>query len=116
MEINKEIITLSKIRDGLFIGDNRSGTNLDLLMQFKISHIINATGIPLPYSFESIGIKYLTINWLENPPDDTIIIEDGLIPKIISKYPVNIGRIFRHVALTGATNNKSRIDILSIFR
>ena len=84
MEIKKEIITLSKIRDGLFIGDNRSGTNLDLLMQFKISHIINATGIPLPYSFESIGIKYLTINWLENPPEDTIIIEDDLIQKIIS--------------------------------
>ena len=83
MEISKEIITLSKIRDGLFIGDSRSGTNLDLLMQFKISHIINATGIPLPYSFESFGIKYLTISWLENPPENTIIIDNDLISNII---------------------------------
>ena len=59
MELKSDIISLSKIRDGLFIGDKRAGTNLDLLMQFKISHIINATGIPLPYSFESLGIKYI---------------------------------------------------------
>ena len=84
MEIITEIISLSKIRDGLFISDSRAGTNLDLLMQFKISHIINATGIPLPYSFESLGIKYLTIDWPENPPEDTIIIKEEIISKIIS--------------------------------
>jgi hypothetical protein len=84
MEIITEIISLSKIRDGLFISDSRAGTNLDLLMQFKISHIINATGIPLPYSFESLGIKYLTIDWPENPPEDTIIIKEDIISKIIS--------------------------------
>ena len=83
MEFKSEIISISKIRDGLFIGDNRAGTNLDLLMQFKISHIINATGIPLPYSFESLGIKYLTINWTENPPENTVIINDDLILNII---------------------------------
>ena len=83
MELKSEVISISKIRDGLFIGDNRAGTNLDLLMQFKISHIINATGIPLPYSFESLGIKYLTINWSENPPENTVIINDDLILNII---------------------------------
>jgi len=83
MELKSEVISISKIRDGLFIGDNRAGTNLDLLMQFKISHIINATGIPLPYSFESLGIKYLTINWTENPPENTVIINDDLILNII---------------------------------
>ena len=83
MELKSDIISLSKIRDGLFIGDKRAGTNLDLLMQFKISHIINATGIPLPYSFESLGIKYLTINWTENPPENTVIINDDLILNLI---------------------------------
>ena len=83
MELKSEIISISKIRDGLFIADNRAGTNLDLLMQYKISHIINATGIPLPYSFESLGIKYLTINWTENPPENTVIINDDLILNII---------------------------------
>ena len=40
MEFKSEIISISKIRDGLFIGDMRAGINLDLLMQFKISHLI----------------------------------------------------------------------------
>ena len=83
MELATEEIKISKIRDGLFIGDKRAAINIDLLMQFKISHIINATGIPLPYSFESIGIKYLTINWSENPPENTIILSDELISNII---------------------------------
>ena len=83
MELATEEIKISKIRDGLFIGDKRAASNIDLLMQFKISHIINATGIPLPYSFESIGIKYLTINWSENPPENTIILSDELISNII---------------------------------
>ena len=81
MELKSE--SLSKIRDGLFIGDKSVGTNLDLLMQFKISHIINATGIPLLSSFESLGIKYMTINWRENPPENTEIINDDLILNLI---------------------------------
>ena len=84
MEISTEVISISKIRDGIFIGDMRAGINLDLLMQFKISHIINATGMQLPYTFESIGIKYLTIEWSENPPDDTNIITKDIVSKIIS--------------------------------
>ena len=84
MELVTEIISLSKIRDGLFIADSRAGENLDLLMQFKISHIINATGIPLSISFESVGIKYLTLNWPENPSEDTIIINDEIINSIVS--------------------------------
>ena len=84
MEISSEIISISKIRDGLFIGDMRAGINLDLLMQFKISHLINATGMQLPYSFESIGIKYLTIPWGENPPKDSTVITDKIVSDIIS--------------------------------
>ena len=82
MELDTEMISLSKIRDGLFIADSRAGSNLDLLMQFKISHIINATGIPLSISFESVGIKYLSLNWSENPSDDTII-NDEIINNIV---------------------------------
>ena len=84
MEISSEVISISKIRDGLFIGDMRAGINLDLLMQFKISHLINATGMQLPYSFESIGIKYLTIPWGENPPKDSTVITDKIVSDIIS--------------------------------
>ena len=84
MEISTEVISISKIRDGIFIGDMRAGINLDLLMQFKISHIINATGMQLPYTFESLGVKYLTIEWSENPPEDTILITNDIVTKIIS--------------------------------
>jgi len=84
MEISSEVISISKIRDGIFIGDMRAGINLDLLMQFKISHLINATGMQLPYSFESIGIKYLTIPWGENPQKDSTVITDKIVSDIIS--------------------------------
>ena len=84
MEISSEVISISKIRDGIFIGDMRAGINLDLLMQFKISHIINATGMQLPYTFESIGIKYLTIEWSENPKEETTLITNDIATKIIS--------------------------------
>jgi hypothetical protein len=84
MEISTEVISISKIRDGIFIGDMRAGINLDLLMQFKISHIINATGMQLPYTFESIGIKYLTIEWSENPPEELNVITKDIVSKIIS--------------------------------
>ena len=84
MEISSEVISISKIRDGIFISDMRAGINLDLLMQYKISHLINATGMQLPYSFESIGIKYLTIPWAENPPKNSIVITDKIVSNIIS--------------------------------
>ena len=84
MEISSEVISISKIRDGIFIGDMRAGINLDLLMQFKISHIINATGMQLPYTFESIGVKYLTIEWPENPQEEASIITNDIISKIIA--------------------------------
>ena len=84
MEISTEVISISKIRDGIFIGDMRAGINLDLLMQFKISHIINATGMQLPYTFESLGVKYLTIEWSENPQEDITLITNDIVTKIIS--------------------------------
>ena len=84
MEISSEVISISKIRDGIFIGDMRAGINLDLLMQFKISHIINATGMQLPYTFESLGVKYLNIEWPENPPEEASIITNDIISNIIS--------------------------------
>ena len=76
--------SISKIRDGFFIGDRNKVINIDFLITFKISHVINASGIPLPYSFESIGIKYLEINWTEDPPENTVIIDDDIIPNIVS--------------------------------
>ena len=62
-----EAIIISKIHDGIFIGDFNAGSNQDLLEQFKISHIINVSGKPLPYNIEDTDVKYFELNWPENP-------------------------------------------------
>jgi len=45
-----EAIIISKIRDGIFVGDFKAGSNQDLLNQFKISHLLNVSGKPIPYN------------------------------------------------------------------
>ena len=112
MEISSEVISISKIRDGLFIGDMRAGINLDLLMQFKISHLINATGMQLPYSFESIGIKYLTIEWAENPLKDKTVITDKIVSDIISF--IDDSHVNGEGLLGFSFNGKNRICVVII--
>ena len=58
MDPAAEGVIISKIRDGVFIGDIKAGSNQDLLDQFKISHIINVSGNPLPYSIEDTDIIF----------------------------------------------------------
>ena len=80
-----EAIIISKIRDGIFIGDFKAGSNIEMLNQFKISHLINVSGMPLPYNHEEIGIKYLALNWPENPSEKSKnIIKEKEISDIIS--------------------------------
>ena len=112
MEISSEVISISKVRDGIFIGDMRAGINLDLLMQFKISHLINATGMQLPYSFESIGIKYLTIKWSENPPEDSKVITNEIVSRVISF--VDDADMNGEGLLGFSFNGKNRICVLII--
>ena len=63
---NLEVVNISKIRDGLFLGDGTSSTNLEVILTYKISHIINSSPSQVMNAFESIGTKYLSINWSEN--------------------------------------------------
>ena len=82
-----EAIIISKIRDGIFIGDFKAGSNQDLLEQFKVSHLINVSGKLLPYNVNELGIKYLSLNWPENPNSSdkkNNIILDSQISEIIS--------------------------------
>ena len=67
----------------LYIGDRAAGTNLRLLMQFKISHMLNTCANQIPYNFENAGIKYLSYNWPENPSNNTIFIKEELSQKIL---------------------------------
>ena len=83
MDYGAEIINISKIKDSFFIGDKIAGTNLDVLIQFKISHIINAAGNQIINIFESIGIQYFTLNWSENPNQILFDQNDEIVDKIL---------------------------------
>ena len=83
MDYGSEIINISKIKDSFFIGDKIAGTNLDVLIQFKISHILNAAGNQIINYFESIGIKYYTLFWSENPNQKLFDQNDEEVDKIL---------------------------------
>lgn len=61
-----EVVNLTKIKDGFFLGDEPTSSNLDIIIQFKITHMINAAGQQIMNAWESIGIKYLTLTWMES--------------------------------------------------
>lgn len=84
MEYTTEIINISKINEGFFIGDQFAGTNPYILFQFKISHIINASGTQVMNTFEGIGIRYLTLSWIENPSQLLFDSKDEIANKIVS--------------------------------
>lgn len=78
-----EPINISKIKDGLFLGDKKTGTNFGVIMQFKISHMVNTSGTQIQYTFESAGIKYLTFNWPEFPSNNVICIKEETAKKLL---------------------------------
>ena len=84
MEYTTEIINISKIKEGFFIGDRKAGTNLDVVLQFKISHMINAAGNQILNQFETIGVQYLTLNWSEKPNQRIIDDKDEIQNRIVS--------------------------------
>ena len=84
MEYGTEIVNISKIEDGFFIGDKFCGTNIDVIIQFKITHIINTCGNQILNQFESLGVKYFTLNWLENPNQILFDSKDEIQSKLVS--------------------------------
>ncbi len=83
-DLYSEMVNIAKIRDGLFIGDIIAGTTIDLIYEFKISHMINSASNQMPSQFSSIGVKYLNFNWPENPPIDKPLIKDETVTKIVN--------------------------------
>jgi hypothetical protein len=39
--------------------------DLEFLVTNKVTHIVNCAGKQIPNNWESIGVSYLTLNWLE---------------------------------------------------
>ena len=78
-----EILNISKIKEGFYIGDKISAISIDVIIQFKITHIINATGNQIINQWESIGVSYLTLNWTEVPNQILFDKADEIANKIV---------------------------------
>ena len=92
MDYGSDIINISKIKDSFFIGDKISGINLEVLIQFKISHIINTAGTEILNYFESIGIEYLTLNWVESPSQILFDSNDLIVDKLMRFISESLSR------------------------
>ena len=78
-----EILNISKIKEGFYIGDRISAISIDVIFQFKITHMINATGNQIMNQWESIGISYLTLNWSENPKQILFDNKDEIANRVV---------------------------------
>ena len=78
-----EILNISKIKEGFYIGDKISAITIDVILQFKITHMINATGNQILNQWESIGISYLTLNWSETPNQILFDTKDEIANRIV---------------------------------
>lgn len=79
-----EVINLSKIKEGFYIGDETTATNLDVIIKFKLTHVINAAGNQVVNAWETIGIKYLTLNWADDPSQQLFDPKDEIANKIVT--------------------------------
>lgn len=88
MDINQEyaveVINISKIKEGLYAGDEIAATNLDVIIQFKLTHMLNATGLEVVNKWETIGVNYLTLNWSDTPTQNLFDSRDEIANRIVS--------------------------------
>ncbi len=82
-DMTTEILNISKIKEGFYIGDKISAISLDVIIQFKITHMINATGNQITNQWGLIGISYLTLNWTETPNQILFDPKDEIANRII---------------------------------
>ena len=82
-DMTTEILNISKIKEGFYIGDHISAISLDVIIQFKITHMINATGNQITNQWGAIGISYLTLNWTETPNQILFDPKDEIANRIV---------------------------------
>jgi len=83
MDYTTEVVNITKIKDGFFLGDEATASNLDVIVQFKITHMINAAGGQIINAWETIGIKYLTLNWSEHSNQNLFDPRDEIANRIV---------------------------------
>ncbi len=81
--MESEMVNITKIKDGYFLGDEATAANLDVIFQFKITHMINAAGPQILNAWENIGTKYLTLNWFESANQNLFDPKDEIANRIV---------------------------------
>ena len=82
-DMQTEILNISKIKEGFYIGDKISAISLDVIIQFKITHMINAMGNQITNQQEAINISYLTLNLSEQSNQILFDSKDEIANKIV---------------------------------
>jgi len=78
-----EILNISKVKEGFYIGDKVAAISIEVVVQFKLTHIINAAGNQIINQWETIGMKYLTLNWEESPGQSLFDPKDEIADQIL---------------------------------
>ena len=78
-----EILNISKVKEGFYIGDKIAAISIEVVVQFKLTHMINASGNQIINQWETIGMKYLTLNWAESPNQLLFDPNDEIADKIL---------------------------------
>lgn len=81
--VETDILNITKIKDGFFLGDEKTSSNQQAIDLFKISHIINAAGPDVQNCWEAHGIKYLTLNWNESKQQNLFDPKDEIANRIV---------------------------------
>ena len=82
--MDSDTFNITKVKDGFFLGDEMTATNYEVLINFKISHMINAAGPQIRNAWENLNIKYLTLNWNESPTQHLFDPKDEIANRIVS--------------------------------
>ena len=82
-EYMTEVLNISKIKEGFYIGDKISAVSIEVVIQFKLTHMINASGNQIINQWESISMRYLTLNWSESPNQILFDPNDEIADKIV---------------------------------
>ncbi len=85
MDESMDINNLIRIHDGIFVGDLATASNLDVVVNFKITNMINATGVQKNNLWEALGLNYMTIMWSKTPQQALFDNKDEISDRIV-KY------------------------------
>ena len=83
LDMVTEVLNISKIKEGFYIGDKIAAISIEVVVQFKLTHMINASGNQIINQWETIGMKYLTLNWSESPNQILFDPNDEIADKIL---------------------------------